>query len=401
MPDFMTPQVHYSSMNDSSTMNMYNRMNVAAAAAVSEQVSVGSSRLSAVLRRPLSAYNIFFQLERRRIINEEPERSLDDAEIKELLAEQRILRGQPKAKRLHRKTHGKVTFKQLATSIANNWKSLDAVSKEFYESYANIEKKRYEEEKKARTAESTSCMPNEVPSSSQVRNAASTRGLQPTDLAESDDSENFYDLYQQEFMRKQMMMIQWRESLLQGVAVRQQAMNQMASMCYPSQVLSEDDCQVTPMTTVSNYVSNDSLYVIDDDDSEEDEEEEFDVNDAMAGYQYMEHQQSETDIAYDAAMNTFRDVENSLMFPQAYQNRLKPLAASPIPSSRYYPMHQSDYRRAAYGQNLTSMQTLMNAYNSIPVVSNSNHTMNSFLASSSSYLDDDDCDDDDDVSCVW
>jgi hypothetical protein len=87
-------------------------------------------------KRPLSAYNFFFQQERKEIIARLPgDKTIENDGLTE---EQRRSR--------HRKTHGKIGFADLARTIADKWKSLGVSEKEIFESRANAEKERYQSE---------------------------------------------------------------------------------------------------------------------------------------------------------------------------------------------------------------------------------------------------------------
>jgi hypothetical protein len=80
--------------------------------------------------RPLSAYNLFFQKERASMLGED---------AKEHEAE----KGQ---KRVHRKTHGKIGFAEMARIIGAKWKTLNDEEKKEFTEVAAKEKKRYADE---------------------------------------------------------------------------------------------------------------------------------------------------------------------------------------------------------------------------------------------------------------
>ena len=72
-------------------------------------------------KRPLSAYNFFFQSERRKLLANRPVRP----------------EGAP------RHGHGKMGFADMARTIASKWNKIDCVSKKEYEDLAKVEKLRY------------------------------------------------------------------------------------------------------------------------------------------------------------------------------------------------------------------------------------------------------------------
>uniref|UniRef100_A0A6U2WQT8 HMG box domain-containing protein n=1 Tax=Entomoneis paludosa TaxID=265537 RepID=A0A6U2WQT8_9STRA len=75
-------------------------------------------------KRPLSAYNFFFQDERRLILESRPVRA----------------EGKP------RRSHGKMGFATMARTIADRWNKLEADDKKVYEIRARKEKLRYKKE---------------------------------------------------------------------------------------------------------------------------------------------------------------------------------------------------------------------------------------------------------------
>lgn len=80
--------------------------------------------------RPLSAYNLFFQAQRA-----------------EMLGEASVGKNVDKtSKRVHRKTHGKVSFAEMARSIGARWKNLSVEDKKPYEEQAKQLKIQYKSE---------------------------------------------------------------------------------------------------------------------------------------------------------------------------------------------------------------------------------------------------------------
>lgn len=91
-------------------------------------------------KRPPSAYNLYFQLERERLLANEPDREFTAEEVARI-AETQVLGLKPKRK--HRKSHGKISFAELARVIANKWKELESSRKTVFERRAAYEKQRY------------------------------------------------------------------------------------------------------------------------------------------------------------------------------------------------------------------------------------------------------------------
>ena len=89
-------------------------------------------------KRPLSAYNLFFQHEREKIISSIPD-DKSTVSVDDNLSEEA-------KRRRHRKTHGKIGFAALARSIADKWKKIDDSSRSVFAARAEVEKQRYKKE---------------------------------------------------------------------------------------------------------------------------------------------------------------------------------------------------------------------------------------------------------------
>eukprot|EP00978_Attheya_sp_CCMP212_P028683 scaffold99754_cov58-Attheya_sp.AAC.2 len=109
-------------------------------------------------RRPLSAYNFFFAEERHKLVNGMsstasssgdgscPHNRKAILEIRTNLLNRHSM-GAPKLKRKHCKTHGKISFRDLATQISTKWRNLSLDQMKEYTTLAGIAKKQYMAEK--------------------------------------------------------------------------------------------------------------------------------------------------------------------------------------------------------------------------------------------------------------
>lgn len=90
-------------------------------------------------KRPLSAYNIFFKHTRSRIV----EGFTDEGTAEETIASIEGIVANSTETRRHRKTHGQISFGDLARTIADKWKNISKTQRAVFDHYAALDMKRY------------------------------------------------------------------------------------------------------------------------------------------------------------------------------------------------------------------------------------------------------------------
>lgn len=148
-------------------------------------------------KRPLSAYNLFFQLERERLIAGTAHTEFTALDVERVADARRVSDLQTdKPKRKHRKSHGKITFAELARCIANKWKILTDQQKDLLLERAGLEKARYLRELEEWTKLNES-EKNYDASESSVASLTQEKSDPSLDLPESDPSSGTYEADEQ------------------------------------------------------------------------------------------------------------------------------------------------------------------------------------------------------------
>ncbi|GAX09320.1 hypothetical protein FisN_6Lh310 [Fistulifera solaris] len=91
-------------------------------------------------RRPLTAYNLFFQIGRQRLVNGESVEDISVTDIDNMTIHQQA---RHKLRTTHQRTHGKIGFQELAKTLGKKWRALDPLCKRRLDELAIQEKKRY------------------------------------------------------------------------------------------------------------------------------------------------------------------------------------------------------------------------------------------------------------------
>ena len=98
-------------------------------------------------KSPLSPYNLFFQLERKRILRgERGQLRVTPQEIQRLSQDY-----MSRPKRKHRKSHGQISFLELSRTVGLRWRQLDVSTRRIFEAQAAADAKTYRADKKKNT----------------------------------------------------------------------------------------------------------------------------------------------------------------------------------------------------------------------------------------------------------
>eukprot|EP00535_Pseudo-nitzschia_heimii_P007681 CAMPEP_0197189810 /NCGR_PEP_ID=MMETSP1423-20130617/20424_1 /TAXON_ID=476441 /ORGANISM="Pseudo-nitzschia heimii, Strain UNC1101" /LENGTH=260 /DNA_ID=CAMNT_0042642027 /DNA_START=54 /DNA_END=836 /DNA_ORIENTATION=+ len=95
-------------------------------------------------KRPLSAYNIFFKHTRSRIVQGLSEVEATEEEV--VASIKTILGTAHVKKKRDRRSHGKISFGNLASTVSNKWKNTSDIRVALFQRYADQDKKRYYDE---------------------------------------------------------------------------------------------------------------------------------------------------------------------------------------------------------------------------------------------------------------
>ena len=106
-------------------------------------INIDPTKLVAKPLKPLTGYNIFFKLERERILNETDHMKLPVTD-EDLVRIRRFHQANPK--RSHKKSHGKISFQELNRRIAKRWRETPEEDRAIFHRHSDLEKSQYDEQ---------------------------------------------------------------------------------------------------------------------------------------------------------------------------------------------------------------------------------------------------------------
>eukprot|EP00535_Pseudo-nitzschia_heimii_P006725 CAMPEP_0197183466 /NCGR_PEP_ID=MMETSP1423-20130617/7835_1 /TAXON_ID=476441 /ORGANISM="Pseudo-nitzschia heimii, Strain UNC1101" /LENGTH=360 /DNA_ID=CAMNT_0042634049 /DNA_START=83 /DNA_END=1165 /DNA_ORIENTATION=- len=141
-------------------------------------------------KRPLSAYNIFFKHTRSRIVEGLSEEETEEEIITSVEA---ILSNSAKKKKRERKSHGKISFRNLASVVSEKWKNTDNNRMALFQHYALKDKKRYFSELESWKAKKKNEDLKTLPGSSTNGNDSKRSSSMPLEVSETSSSTQIFD----------------------------------------------------------------------------------------------------------------------------------------------------------------------------------------------------------------
>jgi len=126
--------------NDTMDSNQLSRASGQPDARASQGQVIDPTKLVAKPKRALTAYNLFFKIERERVLagNDSPSLPVSREDLVRIRKEHKT-----NPKRKHRKSHGKVGFQELNRIVSNRWKNLPESEKFIFVEQAGLEKQEY------------------------------------------------------------------------------------------------------------------------------------------------------------------------------------------------------------------------------------------------------------------
>jgi hypothetical protein len=180
-------EADFESAKSSSTKNEHSSRKALESSADSAAAAAGSNAPTKPLR-PLSAYHVFFQLEREYILQsmggDDAETNMQEHKILLTNAPERYAsvkvykdwhaRPGKRQRRKHRKSHGQIGFQELSKTISQRWAEIDKTDpdvKIFVQNIANIELEEYQQDMKE-WKELTKHLPQETKKAAKPAKAA-------------------------------------------------------------------------------------------------------------------------------------------------------------------------------------------------------------------------------------